>query len=669
MKKLLPILFLAVPAFAFETFETLPAGTFTAINTPEGRLTVEEGKAEITAVRAKSGQNALRMAGGEKNTLRLTLPKASGQDTELAFWAERWTSQAPFAFTVTAEGPFGSREILNGAKTIQIGGFKTHCRAVLPKETQSILFTAVTPADKGVLIDDLAVLPATPMVIASAETITATTPIFIRREQNPVLGISIQTEGRLNPIVISEITLEKNTKAGIDHVAVYGGYDKPVIGQPRLFAKDHAQSLKITLKGKYTLDPGANVLWISVTPTPNASLDTMLGATLTGVKTADGKTLEISGEKTGIQRVGYAVTIPNDKIETNKRISKFFRIPGIAQTQKGTLVAVFDNRYNHNGDLPADIDVGVSRSTDGGKTWSPIRIALTAKNEEFAQPGDGCGDPAILVDAVTGRIWVAGLWGRGLHPIWGSKTGTLDPRTCGQMLLAYSDDDGRTWSKPINITPQVKSIETGTGSDWGAVFQGPGNGITLKDGTLLFAGQYWADDTAGEKAHRRGHSNLIYSKDRGKTWQSSRPGIRENTSEAQVAQLPDGSIMLNARNEGRNGWRVAGTTRDLGATWEIHPTSHNSTGLSEPTCQGSLLAVGGDLFFSNPASHRARDRMTLRRSSDSGATWPAALLYDQRNGLGYSCLTPVDASHIGVFYEGEPGYLYFLRIPYSDLKK
>ena len=70
------------------------------------------------------------------------------------------------------------------------------------------------------------------------------------------------------------------------------------------------------------------------------------------------------------QRIGVAVVRHGDFK------SKFYRIPGLARSRKGILLAVYDIRYNHSGDLPANIDVGVSRSTDGGRTWSDVKIAI-----------------------------------------------------------------------------------------------------------------------------------------------------------------------------------------------------------------------------------------------------------------------------------------------------
>ena len=45
-----------------------------------------------------------------------------------------------------------------------------------------------------------------------------------------------------------------------------------------------------------------------------------------------------------------------------------YRIPGLATSPKGTLLAVFDMRHASERDLPGDIDVGLMRSTDKSRT-------------------------------------------------------------------------------------------------------------------------------------------------------------------------------------------------------------------------------------------------------------------------------------------------------------
>ena len=149
-------------------------------------------------------------------------------------------------------------------------------------------------------------------------------------------------------------------------------------------------------------------------------------------------------------------------------------------------------------------------------------------------------------------------------------------------------------------------------------------------------------------------------------------GVNQQTTEAQVIELEDGSVMINARcNWG--GSRIVGVTKDLGQTWEKHPTNRTAQ-LKEPVCQGSLLAVDGVpgagrvVLFSNPNTTSGRSHMTLKASTNDAGSWPEDkwLLYDARKGWGYSCLAPVDKNHVGVLYESQ-GALNFLKIPYKDV--
>jgi sialidase-1 len=335
-----------------------------------------------------------------------------------------------------------------------------------------------------------------------------------------------------------------------------------------------------------------------------------------------------------------------------------YRIPGIAATDRGTLLAVYDIRYRNSRDLPGDVDVGLSRSTDGGRTWSPMRIIM-----DMGAPHDnnGVGDPAILFDPVRKRTWVAALWSKGNRSIAGSKPG-LSPDTTGQFVLAWSDDDGLTWSAPYSITPQVKDPA------WHLFFQGPGNGIAMQDGRLVFAAQYWDEN-------RMPWSTLIHSADHGATWQGRIRGPRSNTTEAQVVETSPGTLMLNMRDN-RGGSRSVAVTRDLGDTWAEHPTSRSA--LPEPVCMASLIraraTVAGAprdvLFFSNPRSTKARVDMTVQASLDLGETWPEAyrLLVDERQAYGYSSLVRIDDDTVGLLYEGS-GDLYFIPIPVAEIVK
>lgn len=460
------------------------------------------------------------------------------------------------------------------------------------------------------------------------------------------------------------ISSVKVTPTGVP--AFKGRSDVPVATVTFVASQDaNADTLRLSLRGT---DP-TDLRCLRLGEVRNASLDAS-AATFTVPVKAGENTMELRAELSdsadiagrlcvGGQkiRIGSLVTKPAQAIVDQGRSSKHFRIPGIVRTPKGTLVAVFDIRYKHSGDLPADITVGVSTSKDGGNTWSPIRTAMDYKG---LPGGAGIGDPTILVDPSNGRVWVAALrTPNSGHPIWSSSKGTADAKDCGQVYLSYSDDEGETWSAPRNITPEIKRLGDPDTKEWGLVFQGPGAGIALKDGTLVFPAQIW-----GHKGKAPHHGVLIYSKDHGETWTSSKASPFGG-SESTVAQLRNGSLLLNTREGAGPRSRVSAVTKDLGETWK----KLNTTPLRQPgnLCQAALLEMNGKLYFSNPNSGK-RDTMTLRVSSDGGKTWSKGTVYDPRGCAGYSTLCPMGKDAIGVLYEGNSDYHYFLRIPLNEIR-
>ena len=416
----------------------------------------------------------------------------------------------------------------------------------------------------------------------------------------------------------------------------------------------------IVLKGEQKLFPGYNFFWVSLEMQPSASLQTKVTADITSVK-ADGKEnpTKLVSDKNIERRMGIGVRHAGDDG------SAAFRIPGLVTTNKGTLLGVYDVRYNSSVDLQEHIDIGLSRSTDGGKTWEKMRLPLAfGEYDGLPAAQNGVGDPSILVDTKTNTVWIVAAWthGMGNQRAWWSSHPGMDLNHTAQLVMAKSTDDGKTWSAPINVTEQVKLPE------WYFLLQGPGRGITTSDGTLVFPIQF-IDKT------RIPNAGIMYSKDRGETWKIHNYA-RTNTTEAQVAEVEPGVLMLNMRDN-RGGSRAVYTTTDFGQTWKEHESSR--TALIEPVCMASLISVkakdnvlGKDLLiFSNPNSTSARKDMTIKISMDGGKTWSAdhQLLLDEDYDWGYSCLTMIDKETIGILYESSVAHMTFQSIKLKDIVK
>lgn len=621
------------------SFEAMTAGSLLRAETANGTWTAEAGQAEITAKFARTGKQCLHLFGGDTRTIDLQLKTTTAQ--QMSFWAERWTSRTPFTFRVEALSGHEWEEVFNGDDTIRVGDrFLSHVKIDLSQNVTALRFKCTSPPNSGVLLDDLAFTKATDMRAVGASHADWIAPALVGKV-SPITQVSISASGNRKPLTVTHLQVRFSNDTNLSDIKAV-----------RALGQSLPIDRTMIFEGHVELKDGQNRISVSVEPSTNADLSARITATVTGVQLSNGTTLNPSGSATG-QRIGVALrTAGQDNCHT-------YRIPGFATTNMGTLIAVYDNRYQSSGDLPGDIDVGMSRSTDGGSNWEAMRTIMDMGNDPRWN-FDGIGDPAVLVDKVTNRIWVAATWSHGNRSWHGSGPG-MKPAETGQLMLVHSDDDGKTWSKPHNITAQIKD------PNWRFVLQGPGRGITMKDGTLVFAAQFRSADDSPHQG--KPFSTLLNSRDRGETWQIG-TGAKVATTESQLVELEDGVLMINCRDD-RGGSRSVYTTNNLGKTWILHPTSRQA--LIEPICMASLLRIdhktlGRLLVFSNPNSRAGRFDMTLKVSTDDGQTWPTRwhTLYDQRVGSGYSCLTRVDKDHIGVVYEGIRE-LYYLRFTIREL--
>jgi len=429
-----------------------------------------------------------------------------------------------------------------------------------------------------------------------------------------------------------------------------------------------------------------NYFIVAVQLVDDTPLDHFISAGIKKVTFSASKSLSpLLDSKRLKQRIGVAVRKGGDDDVVR------YRIPGLARTNDNTLLAIYDIRRNSHRDLQGDIDIGVSRSTNGGNTWEPMRIGLDmGEYGGLPQKYNGVSDASILVDKNSNSIYIAGCW---MHGVINGKTGKavanltedstiwnhqwrnygslpgFDIDKASQFIIAKSTDDGKTWAEAINITKQIKTYE------WHLFAPAPGSGITLDNGILVFP-------TQGKDKEQTPFSNITYSKDGGQTWQASKPSY-SNTTESMVVQLSDGSIMQNMRdNRNRkdksdNNGRAIFITKDMGEHWEKHPTHHKA--LIEPVCMASIykhtyINTHGNkksiLLFSNPNSKYKRERMTIKVSFDDGKTWPEKhwLLLDEL-GLkgGYSCLTSINNNTMGILYEGSQAQMTFASIKLDEL--
>lgn len=309
-----------------------------------------------------------------------------------------------------------------------------------------------------------------------------------------------------------------------------------------------------------------------------------------------------------------------------------YRIPSVIATPNGALLAFAEGRRAGAGDA-GDIDLVLKRSVDMGASWSELQVIGDDGHNTF-------GNPCPVVDSTTGEIWLLTTHNLGSDREQDIVAGTS--REGRTVWVMRSGDDGRTWSRPAEITASVKR------PDWTWYATGPGVGIQLANGRLVVPANH-AELKGG--AHR---SHLFFSDDHGKTW-SLGGSADAGTNESQVVELADGRLMMNMRNHPPlpENFRMIATSADGGRTLS---KAYPDRALIEPPAQASFIRLTkpkandrGRLLFANPAAPK-RERLTVRVSDDDGATWPVARVVHE-GPSAYSSLAALSDGTIGLLFE------------------
>ena len=332
-----------------------------------------------------------------------------------------------------------------------------------------------------------------------------------------------------------------------------------------------------------------------------------------------------------------------------------YRIPALAVANDGTLIAAFDARNDSPNDLPGNIDVMVRRSRDLGRSWSPARRVVDFDS------GRGGGDPSLLVDRVTGRVFLFYEYappGRGIFRSNADRdsasAGTVHPH------VIWSDDHGATWQGPRDLIASLKPAGA-TG-----MFATSGHGIQLSarspaPGRLLQP-YAWLD------AERRMHAANAYSDDHGATWTLG-ASIGTGLDENKTVELDDGRVMQNIRAyEKSSTHRLVAISRDGGITFGA---AVEDSQLPDPRNNADVIRVAPDalpgsrearmLLFSNTADETRRVNLTVRLSCDAGRSWAVSKVMHDGPAM-YSVMTRLPDGTIGMLYEnGAAQGLTFVR--------
>ena len=257
------------------------------------------------------------------------------------------------------------------------------------------------------------------------------------------------------------------------------------------------------------------------------------------------------------------------------------------------------------------------------------------------------------------------------------------------LWMSYSDDDGKTWSAPQDITPMVKA-------DWMKFLGvGPGVGITLQNGPhkgRIVVPVY----TTNRTHHLDGSqsSRIIYSDDHGKTWHMG-GGVNDNrtlhdgtvidssnmknyyaqNTEASVVQLNNGQLKLFMR--GLTGDLQVATSKDGGATWEKDVKRYSDvTDVYVQMAATHTVQDGKEYILLANANGPGRKNGHIRVArveEDGELTWLHHHLI-QEGEYAYNSLQQIGPKEFGLLYEhheagGNPYTLSFKKFNWDYLTK
>ncbi len=330
-----------------------------------------------------------------------------------------------------------------------------------------------------------------------------------------------------------------------------------------------------------------------------------------------------------------------------------FRIPAIEAAPDGSLIAFAEGRkYNRSdpGHAGNDIDLVCKRSSDGGKTWSALKV-LDDPGEKWS----AC-NPTTVVDRKTGQLWVFYCRTRPDRSSNTARPGSDD----AQNWARFSKDSGATWSEPIDLTAAARDVER-----WGGSFYGPGGAIQDRQGRLIvpLSRTTGKKDSSGKISRGPWNAFAIFSADHGRTWKRGALVPEDDWgSENQLVELADGRLLIDVRqNKGPHRWLA--TSQDGGLSWSKPRPGQTVTAVACAIERWTLKASGADrdrLIWTGPKGP-GRMNLVARISYDEGQSFTIERLIAE-GPAAYSDLTILKDGSVGVLWErGDYRWLTFTR--------
>ena len=453
---LLTLFILAIGAYAEETITysiSKQGGKFTATNangtwasawtSTDGLLTLRSNANNMQW----NGNNIDARSGTAKKATYTVSAPAGFDITSYSFLAKALSSNQ----TLTVEGEAARTITSSASAKIQAEGLKcSSFTFTISGENTGTLLSSFTVTVKG---DPVAKVSATEVEQGKVTTGIGNTDVGILRSTITVSGLSGNVEfqgvkGRL------DATDLKNIKAVRAYFATNAQelfIDKEASMKWRenngtLYAEGTiAEDGTYTITGSRSLTTGTHYLWIALDIDEAAQEGNTVDATITSYTINGEPMTESNGNPANAATIFLtesSVLMPMDKG------SLYYRIPAICTSADGKrLIALTDDRKNHNADLPTHCYVVAQYSEDNGRTWSdPVTVAGTTQ-----RGGDyGHGDASLITNRQNGDI--IGIMTSSPHGT-GFFSSTPDKPQAWKTIVSH--DGGLTWEAPIDHTKEL----------------------------------------------------------------------------------------------------------------------------------------------------------------------------------------------------------------------
>lgn len=275
-----------------------------------------------------------------------------------------------------------------------------------------------------------------------------------------------------------------------------------------------------------------------------------------------------------------------------------YRIPAITKAYNGDLIAVADYRYNGSDIGGGKLDLRARISKDNGKTWGDVFTIVKGGDYVKGKTSSkflhtGFGDPCLIADRESNRVLLMSCTGDVMYP-----SATRDNHQ--GIARFYSEDNGKTWSKPVDISESIYSqfdkSKIGAARSMfigsGRIFQS--STVKVGDYYRLYCSVLFKDVNNGEKNY------VLYSDNFGDTW-SVLGGvdvapIPSGANEPKAEELPDGSILCSSRCYGGRYYNIFHFTNSQKAegSWgsvAFSGASNNGVTAEGNSCNGEVMVV------------------------------------------------------------------------------